>query len=195
MICSSADALTLCDQAVPVGAHGTETLPVGGSPTAWLEVTAPAQGLLVVQVDDPRALIGAWGRDCGARAQAELDARTVGRSPQHQILSVEPYSTWLFRIADPRGLNLPGTLEVRTVFFGQDATKGGEDEEVIELDGLTVPPDDIGTSLPGLLCDAHNIGRSFACARGADGRRKLAGRLDGAADVEIYRIRLGDGPV
>lgn len=193
MIYGSADALTHCDQAVPMGARGTETLMVGGSPTAWLEVTAPAHGLLAVQVDDPRAMLGAWGHSCDARAEAELDERTVGRSPQHQILRVEPFSTWLFRIGDPRGLNLPGALHVRTVFFEQLATKGGEDEEVIELDGLTVPPGGAAASLPGLMCDDHHIGRSFACARGAEDRRKLAGRLDGPADVETYRIRLGDG--
>ena len=130
---------------------------VPGDSHEWLEVQAFERGLLHIEVStshfEKQPMVGFWGFDCAAQAPVDR-ASIIDRSPEHVTLQVEAFQTAYVRIAATEE-----SVHVRTALVPLGPatgppTKGGEDEEIIELDGLRAPPlglcartDDQATSL------------------------------------------------
>ena len=181
----------------------------------WLEVQAFEHGLLHIEVStshfEKQPIVGFWGFECGARTPIDR-ASIVHRSPEHVTLQVDAFQTAYFRVAAPKSGD--DSLHVRTALVPLGPpTKGGEDEEIIELDGLRAPPQQLcerrddatkggedeeiieldGFQAPprGFAGRADDHSASLACATYAGNGRKLAGRLHEPGDIDTFRIWVG----
>lgn len=160
-----------------------------GDSVEWLRVEAFERGLLHVEISAPpqidgRPIVGFWGFDCAARAAALPEpSPIIDRSPEHVTLQVGAFDTAYFRVAWPASGGAALQVRAALVPLGP-ATKGGEDEEVIELDGLQAPPQ-------GLCPRTDDHAASLLCATRTGSRRKLAGRLEQPDDVDTFQLRIG----
>jgi hypothetical protein len=213
-----------CSRPLTLGADDHWQIDAGSRSEDWIAVTIPEAGLLRLDVDAPghavdQPLVGYWGDACTRDLRT---AAVVDRASNHLTLRVAP-GTALFRIGDQRGLGLRSRLDVATTFIadlGRDAptkggedeelieidgfanpgrglpTKGGEDEELIEIDGFAAPApdDDTLTELLRRLCqpvEGDDHGDVAACATPLGDRRVVEGRLAAdRADSDYFRLDL-----
>lgn len=196
-----------CAAATPMAANGSlRGFGEPGDEPLYVKMEIPSPGILSLDVSVPASAgalpkLGLADLDCGGPAAEPV---VLERSASHIVLVAEAAGSQLFRLAsqDPE---LPlREFKLISAFAADAATgplneKGGEDEEIIEIeaDPLVYTPPPGSRSLPSRLrelCrESDDHGDSFTCATFMTPGRVVAGEIRNGwgDDGDVFRLDLG----